>query len=94
MSIEDRATSVVSMDDPDVRIAAEALSGLGNPGEHTLQHSFYSGELLLRTNRPYAKCTGTEYPRVEWNAGARQQRGTGAITRINCASASMGWGYD
>lgn len=26
-----RATSV-SMDDPDVRIAAEALSGLGNPG--------------------------------------------------------------
>lgn len=34
MSGEDRAvrsTSVVSMDDPDVRIAAEALSGLGNP---------------------------------------------------------------
>lgn len=34
MSAEDRAvrsTSVVSMDDPDVRIAAEALSGLGNP---------------------------------------------------------------
>ncbi|WPG98334.1 transcription factor Opi1-domain-containing protein [Acrodontium crateriforme] len=26
-----RSTSVVSMDDPDVRIAAEALSGLGNP---------------------------------------------------------------
>ena len=35
MSFEDRArrsTSVVSMDDPDVRMAAEALSGLGNPG--------------------------------------------------------------
>ena len=35
MSIEERgvrSTSVVSMDDPDVRIAAEALSGLGNPG--------------------------------------------------------------
>lgn len=28
-----RSTSVVSMDDPDVRIAAEALSGLGRPGE-------------------------------------------------------------
>lgn len=28
-----RATSVVSMEDPDVRLAAEALSGLGNPGE-------------------------------------------------------------
>lgn len=27
-----RSTSAVSMDDPDVRIAAEALSGLGNPG--------------------------------------------------------------
>jgi len=27
-----RAPSVVSMDDPDVRMAAEALSGLGNPG--------------------------------------------------------------
>ena len=36
MSIEERgerrSTSVLSMDDPDVRIAAEALSGLGNPG--------------------------------------------------------------
>lgn len=36
MSIEERSerrsTSAVSMDDPDVRIAAEALSGLGNPG--------------------------------------------------------------
>lgn len=34
MSGEDRAvrsTSVVSMDDPDVRAAAEALSDLGNP---------------------------------------------------------------
>ena len=34
MSVDDgpvRSTSV-SMDDPDVRIAAEALSGLGNPG--------------------------------------------------------------
>lgn len=28
-----RAKSVVSMDDPDVRLAAEALSGLGNPGK-------------------------------------------------------------
>lgn len=27
-----RGTSVVSMEDPDVRLAAEALSGLGNPG--------------------------------------------------------------
>lgn len=27
-----RSTSAVSMDDPDVRLAAEALSGLGNPG--------------------------------------------------------------
>lgn len=27
-----RPPSVVSMDDPDVRMAAEALSGLGNPG--------------------------------------------------------------
>lgn len=27
-----RETSVVSVDDPDVRLAAEALSGLGNPG--------------------------------------------------------------
>ena len=35
MSVDERggrSTSVVSMDDPDVRIAAEALSGLGNPG--------------------------------------------------------------
>jgi len=29
-----RSTSVVSLEDPDVRLAAEALSGLGNPGEH------------------------------------------------------------
>ena len=28
-----REMSVVSMDDPDVRLAAEALSGLGNPGK-------------------------------------------------------------
>jgi len=27
-----RTPSIVSMDDPDVRMAAEALSGLGNPG--------------------------------------------------------------
>lgn len=27
-----RSTTTVSMDDPDVRMAAEALSGLGNPG--------------------------------------------------------------
>lgn len=27
-----REMSVVSVDDPDVRLAAEALSGLGNPG--------------------------------------------------------------
>lgn len=27
-----REMSVVSMEDPDVRLAAEALSGLGNPG--------------------------------------------------------------
>jgi hypothetical protein len=27
-----RETSVLSVDDPDVRLAAEALSGLGNPG--------------------------------------------------------------
>ena len=34
MSIDDRGLrpTSVSMDDPDVRIAAEALSGLGNPG--------------------------------------------------------------
>lgn len=36
MSIDDRrgarSTSVVSIDDPNVRMAAEALSGLGNPG--------------------------------------------------------------
>ena len=35
MSLDERgvrSTSVVSMDDPGVRIAAEALSGLGNPG--------------------------------------------------------------
>ena len=30
-----RSTGSVSMDDPDVRIAAEALSGLGNPGACT-----------------------------------------------------------
>jgi hypothetical protein len=28
-----RAKSIVSMEDPDVRLAAEALSGLGNPGK-------------------------------------------------------------
>lgn len=36
MSVDEKASSQrapsVSMDDPDVRIAAEALSGLGNPG--------------------------------------------------------------
>lgn len=31
-----REMSVVSMDDPDVRLAAEALSGLGNPGKYRL----------------------------------------------------------
>jgi hypothetical protein len=29
-----RETSVLSVDDPDVRLAAEALSGLGNPGTY------------------------------------------------------------
>jgi hypothetical protein len=29
---ERRQASVLSVDDPDVRLAAEALSGLGNPG--------------------------------------------------------------
>jgi hypothetical protein len=28
-----RAKSIISMEDPDVRLAAEALSGLGNPGK-------------------------------------------------------------
>jgi hypothetical protein len=36
-SVEDlhnhKSASVISMDDPDVRLAAEALSGLGNPGQ-------------------------------------------------------------
>ena len=31
-----RSTSVVSLEDPDVRLAAEALSGLGNPGSQHL----------------------------------------------------------
>lgn len=31
-----RSASVLSMDDPDVRLAAEALSGLGNPGEQSI----------------------------------------------------------
>lgn len=34
-STRGRATSAVSVDDPDVRLAAEALSGLGNPGTFT-----------------------------------------------------------
>lgn len=33
-----RSASVLSMDDPDVRLAAEALSGLGNPRESALSH--------------------------------------------------------
>lgn len=38
----------VSMDDPDVRLAAEALSGLGNPGKQTreLCDDFYTGKDL------------------------------------------------
>jgi hypothetical protein len=35
MSLDEKSSArptSVSMDDPDVRIAAEALSGLGNPG--------------------------------------------------------------
>ena len=37
MSVDDRGlrSTSVSIDDPDVRIAAEALSGLGNPGMWT-----------------------------------------------------------
>lgn len=38
MSIDEplrRSASIVSIEDPDVRLAAEALSGLGNPGEYT-----------------------------------------------------------
>lgn len=51
MSLDDRgrSTSVVSLDDPDVRMAAEALSGLGNAGEscptrshHIADHADYS----------------------------------------------------
>lgn len=41
MSMEEhgqRSTSIASLDDPDVRIAAEALSGLGNPGKSTCPH--------------------------------------------------------
>lgn len=33
-----RSTSVVSLEDPDVRLAAEALSGLGNSGMHKMCH--------------------------------------------------------
>jgi hypothetical protein len=33
-----RRETSVSMDDPDVRLAAEALSGLGNPGTWTCAH--------------------------------------------------------
>ena len=29
-----RSTSILSLEDPDVRLAAEALSGLGNAGKH------------------------------------------------------------
>jgi hypothetical protein len=32
-----RRDTSVSMDDPDVRLAAEALSGLGNPGMYLLR---------------------------------------------------------
>lgn len=50
MSVDDqglRSTSVVSMEDPDVRIAAEALSGLGNPGEHGIPPSWTISRIML-----------------------------------------------
>jgi hypothetical protein len=48
-----RETSILSVDDPDVRLAAEALSGLGNPGqsdpefEHTVCLVYTTANLLL-----------------------------------------------
>lgn len=44
MSTQDekaRRETSVSIDDPDVRLAAEALSGLGNPGTRTLQRASF-----------------------------------------------------
>lgn len=40
-----RSTSIASLDDPDVRIAAEALSGLGNPGMALCDVSMANGKL-------------------------------------------------
>ena len=36
---ESRSTSHLSLEDPDVRLAAEALSGLGNAGKHDHRHA-------------------------------------------------------
>jgi hypothetical protein len=45
-----RGTSVVSVDDPDVRAAAEALSGLGNPGMSA--RGSYGGYITTRSLLP------------------------------------------
>lgn len=52
MSTEDRVarSTSVSMDDPDVRLAAEALSGLGNPSESFARRIQY-GKTLLTIDR-------------------------------------------
>ena len=57
MSLDDgtqRSTSV-SMDDPDVRLAAEALSGLGNPGVYAQSPHELRHRLIFQTLRVHPR---------------------------------------
>jgi hypothetical protein len=53
-----RDTSVLSVDDPDVRLAAEALSGLGNPGASSVSTNSDKAvglQLTLYRLRPFSR---------------------------------------
>lgn len=79
-----REMSVVSMDDPDVRLAAEALSGLGNPGNY----------LSVRTESDGSNgchCCRVDAGGVSSSLRIRGRRGIESWggTRLHCANTNI-----
>lgn len=79
-----RETSVLSMDDPDVRLAAEALSGLGNPGMSLIVYYHPASQAILPTWR-----TATWNCLPKGNLDARQRIGMSEAKQVKVTALAL-----
>lgn len=70
-----RSTSVVSLEDPDVRLAAEALSGLGNSGKYAIGRMTWTNVKRITgfIRSPHAQ-SSQKSPSAVSNGGSMQQQ--------------------